>query len=147
MPVLVPPVLASGSLAARTQPVLSIDELTVRPWQEADAPAISAAYDDPAIRHWHARSMSPQEALDWTHSWIQRWTLETGAGWAIAEGSELLGRVSLRTIDLAEGLAEVAYWVLPAARGRAVAPRALQLLSRWSLEDLGLHRLELEHST
>lgn len=55
--------------------------------------------------------------------------------------------MSLRTIDLAEGLAEVAYWVLPAARGRAVAPRALEAVSRWSLDDLGLHRLELAHST
>jgi len=147
MPVLVPTVLAHGALSTREQPVLTIDELTARPWQDGDAPAVSMAYDDPAIQQWHARSMPLHEALAWTRSWALRWTQETGAGWAITEGDELLGRMSLRTINLAEGHAEVAYWVLPAARGRAIAPRTLQLLSRWSLHDLGLHRLELQHST
>jgi len=38
-------------------------------------------------------------------------------------------------------------WVLPVARGRGVASHALQEITRWAFDDLGLHRLELEHST
>lgn len=46
-----------------------------------------------------------------------------------------------------DGVGGVGYWVVPAARGSGVASRALGLVSRWALSDLGLHRLELEHST
>lgn len=76
MPALAKPFLAPGSLAARDQPVLAADGLTMRPWKDTDAPAVSAAYDDPKIQYWHARSMTPQEALDWVRSWQQ--TLGTG---------------------------------------------------------------------
>ena len=61
--------------------------------------------------------------------------------------SGLLGQISLRRLDLAEGLAEVSYWVTPAARGHRVAPRALCALSAWLFDHLRLHRVELAHST
>jgi RimJ/RimL family protein N-acetyltransferase len=59
----------------------------------------------------------------------------------------VLGQISLRTLDLAEGLAEISYWVAPAARGRQVAARALEVLSRWAFDVVGLHRIEVQHST
>lgn len=39
------------------------------------------------------------------------------------------------------------YWVLSAARGRGVAPRALDAVVDWALGKAGFHRLELHHST
>jgi RimJ/RimL family protein N-acetyltransferase len=69
----------------------------------------------------------------------------SGAHWAIT-GPEVLGRVALRSIDLDEGRAEIAYWVTAAARGRGAAARAAAALSAWALGDLGLHRLDLEHA-
>ena len=59
----------------------------------------------------------------------------------------MVGQISLRRLDLADGLAEVSYWVLPAARGRRVAPRALAAVAAWSFAALGLHRVEALHST
>jgi ribosomal-protein-alanine N-acetyltransferase len=58
----------------------------------------------------------------------------------------VIGRIALRGISLAAGIAELTYWVLPAARGRGVAVRASDELARWALRELGLHRLELRHS-
>jgi GNAT superfamily N-acetyltransferase len=55
--------------------------------------------------------------------------------------------VCLRRVDLEDGLAEIGYWVVPAARGRGIAPRALVAVSNWAIDELGLHRLELQHST
>jgi GNAT superfamily N-acetyltransferase len=46
-----------------------------------------------------------------------------------------------------EAQARCAYWVLPAARSAGVAPRALTALTVWAFEDIGFHRLELDHST
>jgi RimJ/RimL family protein N-acetyltransferase len=146
MPRLVAPVLPAGSLARLDQPVLAGEDLVLRPWQAGDAPVVAAAYADPGIQLWHARSMDRAEAAAWIADWPRRWQAESGAGWAVA-GAEVLGQISLRRIDLAEGLAEISYWVLPAARGRQVAARALGVLGRWAFAGLGLHRIEVQHST
>ncbi len=78
----------------------------------------------------------------------RQWREERGAQWAVtsAVGGEVLGRVALRRMDLFQGLAECAYWVLPHARGQGVAPRSLTVLSIWSMKEAGFHRLELAHS-
>jgi len=46
MPDLVAPVVLAGRLRSRAQPELFIDELTLRPWQPVDAPAVVRAYQD-----------------------------------------------------------------------------------------------------
>ena len=74
------------------------------------------------------------------------WAVETRADWAVTSDGAVAGRAGFRVVDLAEGWAEVAYWVLPAARGRGVAPRAVAVLTDWAFA-LGLHRLELRHAT
>ena len=147
MPSLVTPALPAGTLAAFVQPVLHGDGLRLRPWQAADADTVVAAYADPDIQRWHCRSMTLTEARDWVARWPARWRAETGAGWAVTDGDQVAGQISLRRIDLAEGLAEVSYWVLPHARGRGVAGRALSTLTGWSFATLGLHRVEVCHST
>lgn len=147
MPLLVSPVLAPGVLARRPQPDIDAGDLRLRPWQPDDRPAVLAGYADPAIRRWHCRSMTDGEARDWIDSWPHRWRQETGAGWAVTDPSGVVGQISLRHLDLAEGVAEVSYWVLPVARGRGVAPRALAAMTAWSLAELGLHRVWLRHST
>ncbi len=146
MPLLVQPALAPGSLARLTQPVLRRDEIELRPWVASDARAVASAYNEPSIQRWHARSMGFEEARAWVASWSRRWMEESGAGWAVVDAEGLLGQVSLRRLDLQEGLAEVSYWVLPAARGRRVAGRALSALTEWSFTELGAHRIELVHS-
>jgi len=90
--------------------------------------------------------MTDHEAQEWVATWFERWAAEIGAGWAVCDDQGLLGRMSLRA-NLAEGLGDVAYWVLPEARGRDVAARALRTMSTWSFLHVGLHRIELAHST
>jgi RimJ/RimL family protein N-acetyltransferase len=57
------------------------------------------------------------------------------------------GRIAARRIELDRGLAEVGYWVLPHARRRGSASQALGRLCHWLLNDVGVHRIELMHST
>ncbi|MEV4514753.1 GNAT family N-acetyltransferase [Dactylosporangium sp. NPDC049525] len=149
MPSLVPPALPAGTLAALTQPTLDgADGLRLRPWRAEDAATVAAAYADPDIQRWHCRSMTGDEAHDWIEHWQSRWQAETGAGWAVTDaGGAVAGQIGLRRITLAAGHAEVSYWVLPAARGRRVAGRALDTLTGWSFGTLGLHRVEVCHST
>jgi ribosomal-protein-alanine N-acetyltransferase len=147
VPLLVDPVVASGSLARLRQPILELTDSVLRPWQASDAPAVAEAFAEPSIRQWHVRSLTEDEARVWVDSWAGQWSQESGASWAIADASSLLGQVGLRRLHLTDGLAAVSYWVMPDARGRGVATRALGALTGWAFEQLGLHRLELTHST
>ncbi|MCW2819524.1 MAG: hypothetical protein JWR42_2311 [Marmoricola sp.] len=145
-PSLLPSVVAAGALGARPQPTLRTREETLRPFVAEDADALAAAYDDPDIRRWHVRSLTPAEARAWIEEQHRRWIVETGAGWAVVDGAVLLGRVGLRTMVPAEGEAEAAYWVLPSARGRGVATRALATMTAHLFEQ-GFQRVSLMHST
>jgi RimJ/RimL family protein N-acetyltransferase len=129
------------------QPELSADGVVLRPWQASDRDVVVAAYADPGIQRWHCRSMTEHEAEAWIATWPFRWQRENGGGWAVVEAGAVVGQISLRRIDLGESWAEVSYWVLPADRGRGVAGRALRTLTNWCFAVLGLHRVELAHST
>jgi len=147
MPRLVAPAIPPGGLARLPQPELRLRHVVLRPWQASDAAAVAEAYSEPAIQYWHARSMTQDEALAWIATWPDRWQQETGGGWAIVNEAGLVGQISLRRLDLSEGLAEVSYWVVQAARGRRIATQALSALTRWVFGELALHRVEVAHST
>ncbi len=142
-----PVAVPAGRLRDLAQPSLTVDELLLRPWLTTDVAGIVDAYSDPAIQRWHTRTMTEDEALKWVTSWSEQWQAETGASWAIVQHGILLGRMGFNRIDLAGGLGEAAYWVLPAGRGRDLAPRALRAATAWLVGEVGLHRIELLHST
>jgi RimJ/RimL family protein N-acetyltransferase len=146
MPEFVGSAVPAGHLRNQEQPILQVEELTLRPWRLSDAAAVVEAYRDPEIQRWHVRSMDAAEARVWVTSWAGRWAAETGAGWAVTRNDSVIARMGLRWISLEEGFAEAAYWTVPAARGRNVAARALRAVSSWMLTTGGLHRLELNHS-
>lgn len=144
-----PPAIPAGALAAGPQPLLSAaGGLVLRPWAPSDAPVFLAAYRDPAIQHWHTRQpASEDEVREWFEHYRQAWAQESGAHWAVTGGGAVLGRIAMGGLNLDDGEAGCAYWVLPAARGAGVAPSALRALSAWALGEAGFHRLHLDHST
>jgi RimJ/RimL family protein N-acetyltransferase len=150
MPFLISPVLTPEAFTGRPQPTLATaDGLLLRPWRAGDAPAVYEVFQDPVMHQWHARTAgSEEEVAGWIRDWHQAWEEEREAQWAVvdADSDRLLGRVALREIRLGDGTAEVAYWTVPAARGRGVAARATTALARWALDEIGFHRLELLHA-
>ena len=151
MRVLVTPTVPVGSLAARPQPTLTADGgVLLRPWSPDDAQGVMDAYQDKAIQLWHVqRADSLDEAREWIAGWQGAWAAETGAHWAVTDAASgtLLGRVGLKTLDFWDGAANVAYWTVPAARGKGVAPRAVEAMASWAFEQAGFCRLALAHST
>lgn len=145
-----PPVITSGLLAGSPQPVLSgARGLLLRPWESADAPAFLSAYQDDEIRRWHTRRPSSEaHVLEWFDAYRRDWAAERGGHWAVAnDDGEVLGRIAMRGWDFDDGIAGIAYWVLPAARGAGVATCAVEALTAWAMEEIGFHRLHLDHST
>jgi RimJ/RimL family protein N-acetyltransferase len=148
MPKLIPPVVPAGTLARVAQPMVPVDaELLLRPWRAADAPTVVLAYTTADIQRWHFRRYDTiAEAEIWIAEGNDGWRSESQASWAILRRTdeEVVGRVAIYP-NLADGYGEVSYWVLPSARGEGVATRAASAATGWA-HDLGLHRVELEHS-
>lgn len=144
---LVDPAVTLDRWRGTGQPTLAGDAVTLRPWEADDVDTVVRAYADPAIQRWHVQDRSPTEAEQWIAGWPGRWAAGTGADWAVADDTgAVVGRIGFNHVDLFEGDAAVAYWVLPEARGRHIAPRALTALARWAFDDVSLVRLALRHS-
>jgi len=149
----IPPVVAVGRMSDNTQPTLDLpDGLHLRPWHPTDAPALTTASHDPAISQWNLLPpLTEDEARTRIGRMRERWRAETGAVWAVARTGgdapgDILGLAAWIGVDLQRGHAEIAYWVLPAGRGGGIAVEAVRRLTRWALDDLGLHRLTLCHA-
>ncbi len=126
------------------RPTLRAGDLVLRPATPADADAVTAACQDPEIPRW-TTVPSPYSRAD-AEWFIGFCADEAAAGRAIhllaVDGAgTLVGTVGLTGLDRAR--AEVGYWVAAEARGRGVAPRAVELLLEWARRELGVTRVEL----
>ena len=150
MPGLVTSTVPVGSLAARPQPTLTASGgVLLRPWSLGDAQAVMDAYQDQAIQRWHVRRAdSLTETREWIAGWQGGWAAETGAIWAVVETGSgvLLGRAGLKHLDFSDGTADVAYWTVPAARGKGVCSRAVDAMASWAFDVADFYRLQLEHA-
>jgi ribosomal-protein-alanine N-acetyltransferase len=109
-----------------------------------------AAFLDPDIQRWNMRRIErDEEAREWIGSWSARWESETDASWAMTRPdlAQALGYVALRSIDLEFGYGEITYWVCQGFRNQGLATGAARLVGEWALTDIGLHRIEIRHST
>ena len=135
-------------MATRDQPEWRVDyDLALRPWRHDDADVAVGAFAVPDIQYWHGRRLDgTDEAIAWIDACNQGWSAETAATWALVETAtdRIAGRVTVYT-NLVPGTGEVAYWMLPHARGRGIATRSCTAATRWAHE-LGVHRIKLEHS-
>jgi RimJ/RimL family protein N-acetyltransferase len=142
------PTLAPAAFFAGEQPVLRGDGLVLRPWRRLDWPILVRAYEDPGIQRWHVRRLQEHEARHWAAARAREWRERAAVDWAITDERDIvLGRIGIRRFEFEKGLGEIAYWVLPDARGRAVTARALELVCAWTFGRQGMHRLEIAHST
>ncbi|WP_324793886.1 GNAT family N-acetyltransferase [Streptomyces cyaneofuscatus] len=131
---------------------LTAGPLLMRPWREEDVPVLLEAYDDPAMRQWiRTPASTPEEAARWLELQDEGWESGTRFSFAVtdtARGGELVGNLVLKRLGPDTERAEVGYWTAAWARGRGVAPRALEALTDWAFTafaDEGLVQLELLH--
>lgn len=129
--------------------VLQDGELVLRPWQAGDADVRVRAGRDPEIRQWTSvpRDVDHDAALEWI-AWSQL-AIATGEALhlALTVDDRCVGSIGLIDVHQDHRRAEIGYWLLPEARGRGLAPRALRLLTAWSLGELPLARLDLYTNT
>jgi RimJ/RimL family protein N-acetyltransferase len=102
---------------------------------------------DPDVRRWRRRPPADPAAADaYVRQRARDWAENRRLSWAVcpAVTGEMLGEVELSDLDLSMGTAEIACWVLPAARGQGLVTTAVSALLRFGFDGLGLHRLEYQ---
>jgi RimJ/RimL family protein N-acetyltransferase len=134
-----------AALMARYDRAMDLrDEVIVlRVLDETDVPMITLACQDPSTTRFTLTIPSP-----YTEAHAREYVAQCrdadpaeSCPRAIADATTgaLLGAIDVRLGEIGS----VGYWVVPEARGRGVATRALVLTSRWALSQGGVERLEL----
>ena len=122
-------------------PPLTDGVVTLRLPDEGDLAAIDLGLHDPDVVRWFDQPVS--SAADVLALNRARWA-DASPTFSICEQDlACVGHVWMNrsTSDTTAG--SIGYWLLPEARGRGLATRAVQLISDWAIEDLGIRRLRL----
>ncbi|MEU0914699.1 GNAT family N-acetyltransferase [Streptomyces althioticus] len=133
----------------------SAPALVLRPWATEDIPMLVDVFRDPAMRHGTGAAIENEaDASRWVQGQQRGWAAGDRFGFAVLEqqpGSphvHLAGNVVLKEVAPGKPSAEVGYWTAAHARGRGVAPRAVEALTDWAFAAPAtgsLQRLELLH--
>ena len=120
--------------------------MRLEPLEERFVPDFEALTLDPDVLRF-TRVPTSREAgfgAGWIAGYVRGWEDGARAGFAIVGevNSAFLGMIGLIRIDWDALDAELGYVVAPAARGRGVAGRAIDLVSRWAFDELRLARIE-----
>jgi RimJ/RimL family protein N-acetyltransferase len=120
---------------------LSDGVVTLRPPDERDLTAIDLGIHDPDVVRWFGQpDASATEVLELNR---RRWA-DGSPTVAICElDGSCVGHVWVNVSTDDQKTGSVGYWLLPEARGRGLATRAVRLISDWALHDLGMTRLRL----
>jgi RimJ/RimL family protein N-acetyltransferase len=129
-------------------PPLTDGTVLLRPWTDADVPAVAEACRDPEITRWIDDIPAPYTRADaraYVAACRRGW--KDGSLWAFAvvdtSSGKVVGSCGIGWQDDPHGVAEIGYWVRPGHRGRGVATRAVRLASEWAFEEGGVQRLQL----
>ncbi|GAA2333475.1 GNAT family N-acetyltransferase [Streptomyces caniferus] len=127
---------------------ISTDRLVLRPFEEADVPALTAMMNDELVAAWTA---IPQP---YTEDAARAWALESapaervsghGIDFAITEflTQRLVGVAQLRHTDWRIRSSELSYVVASWARGEGYASEASLAVAHWLFHDQKFERIEL----
>ncbi|GGJ39242.1 GNAT family N-acetyltransferase [Streptomyces brasiliensis] len=136
-------------------PTTTAPALLLRPWRPSDAAALVELGRDEAMRRWTSAAVTDLAgARRWVREQMSGWesgdrlafaVVETTTG---AEGPRPAGHVVLKRGAPGSATAEVGYWTAAHARGRGVAPRAVETVTDWAFRAFaadGPARLRLLH--
>jgi len=115
--------------------------VTLRPAGERDLDAIRAGIEDPDVIRW----IGPPEGTAAEILEINRRREAAGSPtFCVCQGDErCLGLVWLNRADDDRSIGALGYWLLPGARGRGLATRAVRLLTEWAVRSGGVRRLRI----
>ena len=123
--------------------VIASDSLMLAPLREADADRLAGLLDEPQLREW-LRSENPAGLRDRFKSWEPGRSAdgrESWLNWIVTSRTDAraLGWVQA---TVSNGVAVIAYAILPSERGHGVATEAARAVTRWLREQPGVTAVE-----
>ncbi|MFI7501334.1 GNAT family N-acetyltransferase [Streptomyces sp. NPDC049687] len=150
-----PPTPAVPPVVLRADATSAAPALALRPWRATDVAALTEVFRDPVLRRRVGVPAADAAGIGrWIEAQRRDWEAGERFGFAVVEAphgpaeGRLLGHSVLKEVAPCRSSAEVGYWTAAHARGRGVAPRALETLTRWAFDtfaETGLNRLDLLH--
>ncbi len=124
------------------------DRALLRPLEQRDVPVFAKAFEDDPELGPACGSEEDPDAAELAERVERASSLAAegrGVELAIADrgSDDLLGSVTLHSIDWRNERGELGFWLARDARGRGVATEAVGLVVNWAFSDLGLYRVEL----
>ena len=116
-------------------------DLVLREWSEDDVDAIVAGCNDPEIARWIPLIPHPYTRED-AFEFLRGDVAPADYRLAITLAGSVVGGIGMRR-NSHEYRGHIGYWMAAPSRGRGTCTRALRVLSRFGLDELGLQRLEL----
>lgn len=124
------------------------DDVILRPLTEQDGEALLRAYtrNRDHLRPWEPRRPEEFFTLAGQNHRVKDLLAQQAAGrampWVLADGDEIIGRVTLNTIVRGPFLsADLGYWIDAGHAGRGLTTRAVLEVCRMADQELGLHRI------
>ncbi|MCX5206568.1 GNAT family N-acetyltransferase [Streptomyces sp. NBC_00237] len=145
---------------AFTPETLDLGDSLLRPWSRKDIESpvllqgLMDAAADPQIALWNPLPAADHAAaVTWLEVRDDAWTSGATGTFALLDTAKdpdtdpcFLGTLTVRWTDRSDGLGMIGYWLLPAARGRGLATRAVRTATEWAFRTAGVRRLELAHA-
>lgn len=121
-------------------PALRDGEIELRAWSPPDAADLAAAWADPEIVRWTGvpKRHDERAAILWIAGERARRTRGLAIDLVVDLSGSVAGEVGLVRAEPGPGLVEVGWWTASRFRGQGVAKRAVGLLTRWAISDLGM---------
>ena len=134
--------LVTARVLPLAQPTLTADDLTLRPWGDADLAAVHGLFDDELAR-WLPQAGPPRTSADLATR-REQWAGDQVASFALAvdhsSGQVVVGQVQVHLHG--DGVAHLSWGVYAPFRRRGYARAAVRRLLRWCFTDLGLARVQ-----
>ena len=99
------------------------------------------------LRPWEATNPEAPQSFDFrgmVRTLLRQFDNQTGIPFVIGLNEETVGQVNVANILYgAVSSAVIGYWVIPEIAGQGVTPRSVALVTDYLMQDLGLHRVEI----
>jgi RimJ/RimL family protein N-acetyltransferase len=120
-------------------------DLVLREWTADDVPALVVAINDPEIAYWIPTIPHPYTEDD-ARAFLRGEAAPPHDALAIELGGQVVGGIGMSLSSYAFR-ASIGYWIGAAHRGHGICTRALRMLCRHAIEDLGLPSVQLATDT
>jgi RimJ/RimL family protein N-acetyltransferase len=116
-------------------------DLVLRSWTEDDVDAMVAGCNDREVARWIPLIPHPYTQGD-ALEFLRGDVAPADHRLAITLAGSVVGGIGMG-VNVHDYRGRIGYWMAAGSRGRGICTRALRVLSRFGLDELGLQRLEL----